>query len=406
MENRLKLLAILAFVFVGFTSKAQRQTPPVKIDSATEARIAARELKVARQTPGLSHLVIVGLTTFGFASNRTVTTDDAGNQSTSKSGGFGTADTYEFSPMFLWRQGNKVLLEFEPSFNNDGVGVNWAAISYNVAPNVILRGGYFVLPFGIYSKKLAAGWINKVATDPIGLPTAQDYGVGVSGGKQMGSMKWNYDLSITNGFVLQNDGQLQNTNLGTVGRGRTYTGRLGLLPLSDNSLELGVSGLTGDASNGNPQYQNARVDMYAFDLNYVKNISPWQINIKSQYNFVNVNHQDLKNPQDTTKTYSFTNSSSSGYQQLSLRPVNSGNSFLKNVELAFRYGYYNSPEKSLWGNKTTQTDYGINYWITWRTVLRMTYEILDTTTLTNPEIGVQGSHSKSYAFHMQFSIQL
>jgi hypothetical protein len=319
----------------------------------------------------------------------------------------GNGDTYEFSPMFLWRQGKRVLLEFEPSFNNDGLSVNWANISYFAAPNLIIRGGYFVLPFGIYSKKLAAGWINKVATDPMGLPTGADYGVGISGGLPCGSIKWNYDFSITNGFSLLPNGQFQNVNLSTNSRNKTFTGRLGLLPLSNNSLEIGVSGMTGGLANGNTQFQDARINMYALDLNFVQNVSPLQINVKSQYNWVNISNQSYVNPTDSTLRYTFTNQSLSGYEQLSLRLIGVQNQVVKNIELAFRYGMYNTPANSNWGSKSTQLDLGINYWINWRTVVRATYEIIETNSAVNSAI-VSGvpDKIKTSGIHLQFSIQL
>ncbi len=385
---------------------AEAQQIPAKVDSVTEARIAALEKQAALHKPGLSHLMVVGLTTFGYASGKTTSSDGSAPV---KFSAFGT-DSYEFSPMFLWRQGKKVLLEFEPSFNKDGVGVNWAAISYFAKPNLIFRGGYFVVPFGMYTKKLAAAWINKVATDPIGLPTAQDYGFGISGGLPLGSMKWNYDLAVTNGLTIDptiNNGTLTNVNLGAASRNKTFVGRLGLLPFSNNSLEIGVSGMTGGVSNGNTTYQDVRADLYAFDFNFVKNVSPVQINIKSQYNVVNVGTATYVNPLDPAKSYTFNNSSTSGYGQFSLRPVESQIEFIKNLEFAFRYGQHNTPKNSTWGANTTQTDFGINYWINWRTVLRVTYEILDSkstvdqTLFTSPVPDV-----KTQAFHIQFSIQL
>ncbi len=396
-----KCLLVLSLGCMACNASAQTVE---KIDSVTERRLAMVEKQVLLNKPGVSRLVVVGLTTFGYVSNRTETTD-GGIVQTSKSGSMG-GETYEFSPMFLFRQGKKVLLEFEPSFNNDGVSVNWAAISYFAAPNLIIRGGYFVLPFGMYNKKLAAGWINKVATDPIGLPTGADYGVGISGGLHMGSMKWNYDLSLTNGMTLTSNGQLQSINLGSASREKTFTGRLGLLPFSNNSLEIGVSGMTGGVANGSPQYQGARADLFAFDFNYVKNFSPIQVNIKSQYNVINVTSQNFKNPQDTTAQYSFTNHSTSGYGQLSLRPVGSESELLKKLEVAFRYGTYNTPANSTWGSNTSQIDYGINYWINWRTVVRLTYEILDSKNTVDPALISAPSEIKTYAFHVQFSIQL
>ena len=59
-------------------------------------------------------------------------------------------------------------MEFEPSFADGTLGVNWADVSYYAAPGLIVRAGYLVLPFGMYNKRLAAGWIDKLATDPSG----------------------------------------------------------------------------------------------------------------------------------------------------------------------------------------------------------------------------------------------
>lgn len=397
-------ISLLLVLLSGITIKSFGQQTVATTDSVIDARLSAVEKKVSSQTFGQSHFLVVGLTTFGFVSNRTITSV-SGSAQTSKTSVMG-GDTYEFSPMFLWRQGNRVLLEFEPSFNHDGLSVNWATVSYFAAPNFIVRGGYLVLPFGIYTKKLAAGWINKVATDPIGLPTGADYGVEISGGLPLGTVKWNYDLSITNGMSLLPNGSLQGVNLNSNARDKTFTGRLGLLPFSNNSLEIGVSGMHGGVANGDTRFQNAKVDMFAFDFNFVKNFNPFQINIKSQYNVVNVSRQNYQTPQDTTQFYTFSNRSTSGYGQFSIRPVESQSEFIKRIELAVRYGNSTTPANSAWGSNTTQTDYGINYWINWRTVLRLTYEILDNKSTANEAIGGNLAGTKSYAFHAQFSIQL
>lgn len=394
----------VASIFFCTIIETQAQQAPPKIDSATEARIVALEKQVSLHKPGQSRLLVVGLTTFGYQSNRIETTT-GGVTEVSKSGSLG-GSTYEFSPMFLFRQGKKVLVEFEPSFNNDGLGVNWAAISYFARPNFILRGGYFVLPFGIYTKKLAAGWINKVATDPIGLPTGADYGVGISGGLPLQGMKWNYDLSLTNGMTLMSDGTLSNVNLGSASRSKTFTGRLGLLPFSDNSLEIGASMMTGEVANGQQQFLGTQANLYAFDFNYVKNYMPFQVNVKSQFNMTNIGSQNYVNPQDTTKRYSFSNQSKSVYGQFSLRPIGAQSEFIKNMEFAVRVGNYNSPANSTWGSNTTQMDYGINYWINWRTVVRVTYEIIDRKSTVDPELITGPDEIKTYAWHFQFSVQL
>ena len=113
-----------------------------------------------------SHFMVGGLMTFGF--NHTWNTTTSGGVSLkSKANSFGDVDRYEFSPMLLWRHGERMLIEFEPSFDGSGIGVNWACASYFAHPGVIIRAGFLVLPFGTYNKRLGAGWINKLVSDPV-----------------------------------------------------------------------------------------------------------------------------------------------------------------------------------------------------------------------------------------------
>src|SRR5947209_6182018 len=145
---------------------AQETTPTV--DSSLLDRINTLEKQAAYKKPGEEHFMVAGLVTFGFVANKNTTTYN-GVKTESKTNSIGDIDHYEFSPMLLWRHGNKFLLEFEPSFADGELGVNWANVSYFLANGIIVRGGYLVLPFGTYSKRLAAGWIDKLATDPIGI---------------------------------------------------------------------------------------------------------------------------------------------------------------------------------------------------------------------------------------------
>ena len=215
---KIKLLLLLCIIATN-TLYAQKDSTqpnsgantilqPTVVDSSLLDRIDALETQVHQQKPGEGHVMIVGLATVGFASNKTTNTFIGGKQVT-KTNNFPDADHYEFSPMFLWRHGNKFLMEFEPSFAGDQLGVNWAEISYFATPGVILRAGLLVIPFGFYPKHLAAGWITKLASDPFGvadLPPTTDYGVEAEGGIQAGTMKWNYDISLTNGMQLLSDG--------------------------------------------------------------------------------------------------------------------------------------------------------------------------------------------------------
>ena len=392
----------LATVFLSVNiAKAQQ---PI-VDSTLTNRISVLEQQVADQKPGESHFMVVGLATFGYVRNKTTFRPPGGSGQILKTNSFGDAGNYELSPMLLWRHGNNFLIEFEPSFDGSTLEVNWANVSYFAAPGLIIHGGYFVVPFGIYNKKLAAGWMNKLAVDPAGfdLP-GTDFGIGLSGTLPLGSMKWTYDISLTNGLQLLSDGQLQNAGTVDNNQGKMVSGRASLLPFSNSSLELGLSGLYNNAGDAGSNFTTAKVSMFGADLNFVKNHNPFLINIKGQYNRLNVTRQNYINQSDSS-LYTFNNKTSSLFAQLSIRPVGISNKLLKNVELAYRYSNYTTPKNSAWGQNFHENDFGLNYWISWRTVLKFTYaksHALSTADITAGGIpGITDVNS----VYLQFSIE-
>jgi hypothetical protein len=396
------LLLILIFNFFFYRSLAQQ---PVPVDSSLLDRISTIEQKVNYQKPGEDHFMAVGLVTLGFVRNKT-TTSFGGVSQVSKTNSLGDVDHYEFSPMFLWRHGNKILMEFEPSFSGGQLGVNWAAVSYFIMPGLIARAGYLVLPFGAYNKRLAAGWINKLASDPEGVAGATDYAVEVEGGFQAGSMKWNYDLALSNGNHLLPDGTFESVGIADNNKNKTITGRIGWLPLSNSSLELGVSAMTGKVGDAGSNTENVKAKLYALDLNLVENIKPFQLNIKGQYSVANVDHADFINPTDSS-IYSFDNHTTTGYIMAALRPMFSKNDIIKNFEVAARYGNYTTPANSLWGTKDNSFAVGLNYWLSWRTVIKFTYEAIKGTSMISTSLGgTPGTVIKSNSMYLQFAIQL
>jgi len=388
----------LGFLISTNIARAQQTTT---VDSALLERVSALEQQVANQKQGESHFMVAGLATFGFVANTTTTTSGG----KIKTNSFPDMDHFEFSPLFLWRHGSKFLLEFEPSFDGTSLGVNWADVSYFVAPGLILRAGYLVTPFGTYSKRLAAGWIDKLPTDPTGVadyPPTTDFGFEAEGGFPIGSMKWNYDISLTNGLQLLPDGELQSAGVVDNNKNKTVTARLGLLPISNSSLEIGISGMFGTVGDANSPYENAKSQSYAADLNYVKLFNPILVNIKGQYNYTFVNSQNYINPLDLS-VYTFDNKTTSGFAQVSIRPTGAGVTFVKNLELAFRYGKYVTPEKSLWGQKSDIIDISLDYWLTWRTVFKIGYQ---SDKSTSTAIENTGEEAKSESLFIQFAIQL
>jgi len=404
MKRKIYLMSAVALIFAWSPFQNILYAQDKAADSVLMDRVTELEKQMSEKKSGDDHFLVAGLATFGFVANTTTTTSGGKSQKV-KSNSFPDVDHFEFSPLFLWRHGSRFLLEFEPSFDGSSVGVNWADVSYFVTPGLILRAGYLVTPFGTYSKRLAAGWIDKLPTDPTGVadyPSTTDFGIEAEGGLPLGSMKWSYDVSLTNGQQLLPDGELQPVGAIDNNLNKTITGRLGLLPFSNSSLEIGVSGMYGTVGDVNTPYENAKSTSYAIDLNYVKLFNPILFNFKGQANYTFVDNQQYVQPGDST-LYTFDNKTTSSYAQIALRPTGSQNSFLKNLEIAFRYGRYITPEKSLWGQKSDIIDASLNYWITWRTVFKVGYQ---SNNGTSTSLENAGDKVKSESLFVQFAIQL
>ena len=119
--------------------------------------------------------------------------------------------------------------------------------------------------------------------------------------------------------------------------------------------------MTGKVGDAGAKNENIMANLYALDLNVVENIKPFQLNIKGQYSITDIDHADYINPVDSS-TYSFSNHTTTGYVMAALRPVSS-KSFIKNFEIAGRYGNYTTPANSLFGTKDNSLALGLNYWL-------------------------------------------
>jgi hypothetical protein len=115
----------------------------------SEDQNVAKTVKLLMR-PGESNFMVVGLVTYGFVNQSTANTF-GGVKTTDKSNSYrGDGKTGLNSvPCSYGVMGYKMLVEFEPSWDgnfNGQIGVNWADISYFLAPGFIARGGYIVLP--------------------------------------------------------------------------------------------------------------------------------------------------------------------------------------------------------------------------------------------------------------------
>ncbi|MFI5221406.1 MAG: hypothetical protein ACHQK8_03700 [Bacteroidia bacterium] len=358
--------------------------------------------------PSKTHFMIRGFAQFGFNASD----NDVNFNMTS------------FNPVLLWRQGDRFLfeteLEMEYMTNQLSLNLGYASASYMITKGLVVKFGKILVPFGTFGEKLHPSWVNKCVTMPLGIGhdgavPMSDIGFEIKGGLQFGSSKISYAAYAVNGPTIK-DGTGEPTEAGMLAfdnaidnnKNKALGARIAFLPFSNSSLEIGLSayyGMPGSATAPfaadtnkttavrNLTYNNVTALLTAIDLSYVKLISEIGgiIDIKGQYTMSDVSKASYINPTDSISIrspYTFTNSSVAYYGQIAYRPALAENQILKNLELVGRYSVYNTPSGSNWYSNKSQITIGLNYWLTWRTVIKADYEM---TTVDNGMSGSSGS---------------
>ena len=300
------------------------------------------------------------------------------------------------APILMYKQSDRLFFEaeFEGAYEDGEFewGLEYADMAYVINNYMTVRAGKFLLPFGTFMEKLHPTWINRLSTRPLGFghdgiaPTT-DVGVELRGAFHLGSTKLNYQAYVINGPQLK-DGSDEPEEAGMLKFGymednnndKAVGGRLGIFPFSNSSLEIGLSALSGKVGDKESRFADVRANLYAIDLSLVKNLSFMKsvVDLKGQYNYSQVGDANYKVPEDTTDLfYDFTNTSNSYYIQLSIRPSFVASDFISKLELVGRYSSMDTPEGSLWEQSPTQLAIGLNYWIDWRTVIKLGYQTTD-----------------------------
>tara|TARA_R110002096_G_scaffold51956_2_gene135497 strand:- start:168 stop:1358 length:1191 start_codon:yes stop_codon:yes gene_type:complete len=300
------------------------------------------------------------------------------------------------APILMYKQSDRLFFEaeFEGAFEDGEFewGLEYADVAYVLNNYMTVRAGKFLLPFGTFMEKLHPAWINRLSTRPLGFghdgiaPTT-DVGVELRGAFHLGDVKLNYQAYVINGPQLK-DGSEEPDEAGMLMFGymadnnndKAVGGRLGFFPFSSSALEVGFSALSGKVGDKGSRFADVRANLYAIDFSLVKNLSFMKsmVDIKGQYNYSQIGNANYKVPEDTTDLfYDFTNTSNSYYAQVSIRPSFVSNEFISNLELVGRYSSMDTPEGSLWEQSPTQLAIGLNYWIDWRTVIKLGYQTTD-----------------------------
>lgn len=299
-----------------------------------------------------------------------------------------------FNPIFLWKPSDRILVEAELETELEGdeteINLEYINASYFVNKYITLRAGKFLTPYGIYIDRLHPAWINKLPSAPLGYghdgvgPSA-DIGFDVRGGIPLGASKLNYSFYVSNGPTLntgddepEEGGFLGYENSEDNNKSKAIGGRLGFLPFSNSSLEIGGSFQNGKVGSRESEYEKIGAQQYALDLTYVKQLEFLKglLDIKAQKNWVNVDQADYidwDDPSGST-TYTFVNKRNSLFAQAAYRPTMAPSKVLKRTELVFRYSELNPPAGSKEPEQMKQYTYGINYWFNWRTAFKAAYQ--------------------------------
>lgn len=294
-----------------------------------------------------------------------------------------------FKPIFLWKISDKLFVEAEPEFETGegslDIGLEYANMCFIVNKYLTLHAGRFLPKFGAYRGRMGEGFINRLATDPIGfgdggIGAMNEVGVGAQGGFGIGDSKINYELYVSNGPILltdpENAGQFEYEGYVGNNKGKAIGGRIGFLPLTNSSLEVGYS-FQNKAKTGDPgsSYENVGLFMQAVDFNYYGHLTAIQSDVRllGEWKYQKVDKATYFDANNDP--YTFDNSPSAYYIAGVFRPVHVHSPFVHNLELAARYSQFKTPTGAPWGGgDKDQFALSLDYWLKWNSVVKLTYQ--------------------------------
>ncbi len=307
-----------------------------------------------------------------------------------------------FSAIFLYKLSDKLFVESEIEIETGGgepdIGLEHANLIWLIDKNIAFHAGRFVPHFGMYRGRLAEGFMNRFASDPVGygdggIGTMEAVGFGFTGGFAAGVSKFNYDLWVSNGPELltdaENAGQFEYEAYNDNNMNKATGGRIGFLPFSNSCLELGMSyENAAKAGNQYSEFEKIGVRAMAFDLNFYHSIPALKSTLRlvGEYKKQNVDNYDYPVQDDTTgAVMHFNNTANTYYGMISIRPTGSKNSVLRNFEIAFRYSKYTTPDGAPWAYYNadgknvprSQSAVALNYWLKWNCVAKLCFQKQD-----------------------------
>jgi hypothetical protein len=332
---------------------------------------------ISRALPGKETVVLAGDAAIGFTVPRH-------GHSTFEAG---------IAPLILYRPADHLLFEAAADIgvSTDDAGnsstsfdLTIANASYEVTDWLVLGGGLFVVPFGVYHNHFDPPWINKFPDDPLvfgdaAIAPSSEVGIFARGAVPISSTKLTYDLYLTNGpQLITTDpaaaGSLNFDDFTDLNNNKAVGGRIGFLPVPN--VEVGYS--IQYSMPGAPPFDHVSALLQAVDLNWRQEVpalvGTFDVRGEWVYSAVSSATYDPSGALGIGPV-TFGNYRNGGYAQLCYRPTLVTNKIIRNIELCTRYDRVESPLNSPGGEREQRWIFGVDYWLAPNAVIKVAYEL-------------------------------
>jgi len=362
--------------------QTKQKTEEIKktADQAVEVASKVQPVSAALKQPAENHNFVLA----GDAEVKYVKTGGANKA-------HGTFQMADFAPVFLFRANDKVLFEagFDTTIANGNAGtggnnttfnLTFAQIDYLFNDYLTVIGGKMILPLGTYNER-SAGWLNKIADDPLprSLLIGQGVGVQLRGSRPIGNsgQMITYSAYTTNGAgsIDETTGNATTVsgahtinnfdpggNVTNMHRRPSEGGRIGwFYPWKPHyDVELGLSGQTGAWDKAGKELWTAGV------IDAAVHISPY-FETKGEYIYTREGTADFGTVEPRGWWIQ------SGFK---LSAFNWDVPLVPSTELVFRYDTIDNPINPIIGSAQKSYRYtpGIVYYITNTLWLEGSYE--------------------------------
>ena len=283
-----------------------------------------------------------------------------------------------FSPILLWHINDRLLFEGEVEYelNDDGTNstktnLEYAQLSYLLNDYVTIGAGKFLSPMNIFVERYEPKWINKLPDTPLaiydGILPESHVGAQVRGIIPVGSARFNIAAYVSNAPSTDSTGSLEFDNFKpAASNGKAVGGRIGFMPCQ--YLEIGYGLQQSKVRlDGDPSDADYNSLLQSVDLSTSFEKANGRFALQSQYAWSQVGKK---------ADFGVNANRSGGYAQVSYRGKKWSMDVLNRLEVIVRVDRMTQPDPTATDAfNEKRVTFGLDYWLTARTVLKTAYEL-------------------------------